>query len=100
LGGGAGGIAISDMTEIDAAECGNLHLPIGPPNCWLDKTEPPSRWSRLYSMLAKAFVNPIDRKKRIVRSSNCSAVSGAAQQLAVRPICGGQERRLRPVKVT
>ena len=35
----AGGIAISDMTEIDAAECGDLHLPIGPPNGWLDKPE-------------------------------------------------------------
>ncbi len=56
------------------------------PNGWLTNRKPLARWSRLYSMLTKPFVKPIDRKKRIVRSSSCSATSGAAQQLAVRPI--------------
>ena len=35
----AGAVAISDMTEIDAAERGDLYLPIDPPNGWLDKPE-------------------------------------------------------------
>lgn len=35
----AGSVAISNMTEIDAAERGDLHKQIGPPNGWLDKPE-------------------------------------------------------------
>lgn len=34
-----GGVAISDVTEIDATKGGDFHLPIDPTNSWLDKSE-------------------------------------------------------------
>src|SRR5262245_59676173 len=33
------GIAIADMTEIDATQSGDLHLPIDPANGWLNKSK-------------------------------------------------------------